>query len=411
MRLRCFLSGAGSTLGLFALIITTLVTEADCQVQMAFNKVFTTDGRVNNQVEAGIGDRVRVEVDKLKDAVEQKQVDPYKLVLYLDGLELKGLYGTPIDIPAGILEYKLERTENSKPAWNTLLGSSKSAFREVMVSIGPENGQSIPAFNAPPTMKLRLFYRWWFYVVTIAFVLGMIWFLYRAKNTNILRDTNPPFPPAGKMKPYSLGRVQMAFWFFLVIGSFIYIYLITGDYNTISDQALILIGIGTGTALGAAAIDANKSTTADNELYTLLPERERLNAEINQLSTKQKTLSSNVTRTPQEEIELGNINVELPKKEEELAQRDKKINDIKSTLEQPVSEGPMTDLLSDAYGISFHRFQIVVWTIVLGVLFIVGVYKALAMPEFSTTLLALMGISSGTYLGFKIPERQTERPA
>jgi hypothetical protein len=28
------------------------------------------------------------------------------------------------------------------------------------------------------------------------------------------------------------------------------------------------------------------------------------------------------------------------------------------------------------------------------------------MPEFSTTLLALMGISSGTYLGFKIPERQ-----
>ena len=37
-------------------------------------------------------------------------------------------------------------------------------------------------------------------------------------------------------------------WFFLVIGSFIYIYLITGDYNTISDQALILIGIGTATA-------------------------------------------------------------------------------------------------------------------------------------------------------------------
>jgi hypothetical protein len=29
------------------------------------------------------------------------------------------------------------------------------------------------------------------------------------------------------------------------------------------------------------------------------------------------------------------------------------------------------------------------------------------MPQFSDTLLALMGISAGTYVGFKIPEQQT----
>jgi len=28
------------------------------------------------------------------------------------------------------------------------------------------------------------------------------------------------------------------------------------------------------------------------------------------------------------------------------------------------------------------------------------------MPEFSATLLALQGITAGTYLGFKIPEKQ-----
>ncbi len=27
------------------------------------------------------------------------------------------------------------------------------------------------------------------------------------------------------------------------------------------------------------------------------------------------------------------------------------------------------------------------------------------MPEFSATLLAMLGISAGTYLGFKIPEK------
>ena len=69
-----------------------------------------------------------------------------------------------------------------------------------------------------------------------------------------------------------------------------------------------------------------------------------------------------------------------------------------------VSRGFVRDILSDGDGISLHRFQMFVWTLVLGVIFVASVYKNLAMPEFSTTLLGLMGISSGTYLGFKVPE-------
>ena len=41
-------------------------------------------------------------------------------------------------------------------------------------------------------------------------------------------------------------------------------------------------------------------------------------------------------------------------------------------------------------------------------LFIYSVWTSLTMPQFSDTLLALMGISAGTYVGFKIPERQTD---
>ncbi len=52
---------------------------------------------------------------------------------------------------------------------------------------------------------------------------------------------------------------------------------------------------------------------------------------------------------------------------------------------------------------SFHRFQIIVWTLVLGVVFCSEVLTKLAMPSFDSTLLILMGISSGTYLGFKFP--------
>ncbi len=39
----------------------------------------------------------------------------------------------------------------------------------------------------------------------------------------------------------------------------------------------------------------------------------------------------------------------------------------------------------------------------LGVIFIVTVWKELVMPQFSGEVLALMGVSAGTYVGFKLP--------
>ena len=76
------------------------------------------------------------------------------------------------------------------------------------------------------------------------------------------------------------------------------------------------------------------------------------------------------------------------------------------------TRGFLHDVLSDANGISLHRFQMFVWTLVLGIIFIASVYKNLSMPEFSSTLLDLMGISSGTYVGFKVQEKTaTDAPA
>jgi hypothetical protein len=72
------------------------------------------------------------------------------------------------------------------------------------------------------------------------------------------------------------------------------------------------------------------------------------------------------------------------------------------------SKGFLSDVLSDDQGISIYRFQLFAWTLVLGVIFCASVYNGLAMPQFSTTLLGLMGISSGTYLGFKVPEKSAK---
>jgi hypothetical protein len=132
---------------------------------------------------------------------------------------------------------------------------------------------------------------------------------------------------------------------------------------------------------------------------------------VQELQGKQTELSDRITNagaaaTAADKQALSDLNVELNQKQAELADTNKSIGDARSAMSKPASEGFGKDLLTDANGINFHRFQMVVWTIVLGILFCVGVYTTLAMPQFSGTLLALMGISSGTYLGFKIPERQ-----
>lgn len=75
-----------------------------------------------------------------------------------------------------------------------------------------------------------------------------------------------------------------------------------------------------------------------------------------------------------------------------MAQLDKQVDDAVAPLSQPTSRGFLDDLLTDANGYSFHRFQIFVWTIVLAILFIRSVYESLSMPEFGETFLALMGI-------------------
>jgi hypothetical protein len=70
------------------------------------------------------------------------------------------------------------------------------------------------------------------------------------------------------------------------------------------------------------------------------------------------------------------------------------------------SQGFWRDLVTDDRGaVALDRFQIVAWTAILGGVFLQSVIWDLSMPEFSATTLALMGISSGTYIGFKLPGR------
>lgn len=342
--------------------------------------------------EAGLGDWVRVEVDGLAAATQAGSVKPSKLVLYLDGRPLPGVHGTLYGPSDDWLEFRLQRTDSSKAAWAALLGRPTHDHHLVTVSVGPDGGPELAGVgDSLPHLNLIIYHSTtlWVCLVLSAILLYASWLL--ATRSNILRDSSGQTPSSpDEPNPYSLAKFQMAVWFLLIALSFGFIYAITWDYNTITEQALILMGIATLTALGGKVIDANKTAAADHT-------RSDAAAVAAKIGSVQAKLVANPPGLPEDVQALTALRAEQARLTSEAERR--------GSASKSRSRSFLLDILSDENGISLHRFQMFVWTLILGLLFVIGVYNDLAMPAFNQTLLTLMGISSGTYLSFKIPER------
>ena len=201
-------------------------------------------------------------------------------------------------------------------------------------------------------------------------------------STDMLRDAEPTDfggakPPGSNAKyrrPYSLAQTQMAWWFGIILASFVYLKLVGIDTNAIltTPQPLILMGIGIGTALGAAVIEQTKSKTDQTP--------------SDQLSTLDEFKS--VLK------QLDDLPPGSPVPASLTAQRDKLAKAL-------ASESFFRDILTDVDGVCLHRFQALAWTVVIGVFFLFGVVAQNALPNLGDYLLAVLGISGGTYLGFK----------
>jgi hypothetical protein len=155
----------------------------------------------------------------------------------------------------------------------------------------------------------------------LAFILGILMLKYRS---SLIRDDGDT------AKPYSLGRLQMAFWGIVVLSCWVGVSIASGRMEHIPLQTLALVGISAATGVGAMLIGNGPSVGHTQDFWT--------------------------------------------------------------------------DICVGDNGPSFQRVQIVCWTAVLGIFFAINVFATLSMPEFSSTLLLLMGLSSATYLGSKPQE-------
>src|SRR5207248_3767700 len=118
--------------------------------------------------------------------------------------------------------------------WSHVL--SQPVFnRRVIVSAGFSNGEEIPSGVTldKVTGEDQQFYLTIIPKFRTAFgfmvIIGaLIAFSVLARRTDIIRDAGAPRRPDGQ-RPYSLARGQMAFWFFLVIASYFFLWIVTGD--------------------------------------------------------------------------------------------------------------------------------------------------------------------------------------
>jgi hypothetical protein len=157
-------------------------------------------------------------------------------------------------------------------------------------------------------------------------------------NTGLLRDRTP-LAGGNDNPPFSLGRMQLAFWLLLSVVGFGAVWMTTGARTGVMTGGMLaLLGIAAGSGLAARLIDAGTPAPADAR-----------------------------------------------------------------------SDGFWLDIISEGYGaertVAVHRIQMVAWTLILGTIFVWTVFTSFEFPDFDTNLLLLMGISSGTYLGFKFPEK------
>jgi hypothetical protein len=350
---------------------------------------------------SGIDRTITVQIDSLEAAVRRDRIDPRNFVLYLNGRPIWNVHGQLVNLSRGLVEFKLERADTSQAAWVSLLGSPTSLVKPgVAVGVGYGISPELAYSDQVPAYLTLMILEPWRLIVGIVVLLSLAaLFIRLVRKTNIIRDAMPPLPPDGYKKPYSLSRLQMAVWFFLVAGAYIFLFLITHSIDTLNQQALLLIGIGTGTALGATIVDKSKQSSRQAKMSELKPLGKRLIAEIDALETLVASGSAPDSLSKEDVKNLPSA--QLEEKRAQLEETEVAIHEIEQSKSAPVSTDFLDDILTDAGGISFHRFQMLAWTVILALLFVYSVWERLAMPEFGATLLSLMGISAGTYLGFK----------
>jgi hypothetical protein len=409
--------------------------------------------QISGLLHAPSGDAIKDDLalnDKLAIELDRAPAHPAdQYVLFVNDIEVRGLGPatyTALTNSKCALVFKLVRNSDNSVFWKNLLGAPEHWTVPVRVALGvraepcktsePCKSPDITLRGATGSFNFEVVSWLWLIVAVIAVGLVVFVVFGHARHSTTLRDNLlPQLPP--ERQPYSLARCQMAFWFVLIFAAFIFLYILLWDYNTVSSQALTLMGISGATALAAVAVDIAKDSPADAanralqalglntyaDVLRVQQEQDALRPQAQAADTDYQTKNvsavaaeaaaaaapANAQLAQAATAARGLANAAkalLQQQQTQVQDRENILRTYRDKSGAFASTGIWNDITTDLNGPTVHRIQVVCWTVILGGVFIVGVYRDLAMPpDFSPTLLALMGLSSAGYVGFKYSEK------
>jgi len=344
-----------------------------------------------NPREGYLGDWVVVSVCQLHDLVTAAAAEQQPITLFINGLDT-GNAPVGVDHDSGQLIFILDRNDANKDLWQPLLYAPLFDRTTTMhLSVGIRGRHPLSRVQgANLDLQLNKLYldwtSWFWFGLLAAVVIALVMF---ARRSDMLRE-GPTV--AGTRRPFSLARTQMAWWFFLVVVGYVFIWMVTGDRDTIPPSLLGMMGISAATAIAAAAISPAGDAGAKR--------REAFDAEIKNTEAAMQQVTADMAESEALRPVLEPKAAELQARKNELVAR------RAEAMANFGSSGGWKDLVQNERGsFALDRFQIVVWSLVMGGVFLTSVLWDLTMPEFSATMLALMGVSAGTYLGFQLPQK------
>jgi hypothetical protein len=333
-------------------------------INVVAKKIDTVDYRLNGaRKSAYAGDLIMVLLLHPKEFLDQRPTDQSKLILYAEGVELKGISS---DLFKGVskplvqsedtvwISFKLIRDTTTKAAWDCLyrIAHWNDTHLKIHITVGWQGmfPVKVPTKYYTNTQIDVVFFEKWAFIAWLAlYAIIVVTFIVLALKSNMLRDSDDG--------PYSLAQSQLAFWTILIMGSFIYTLILTDISSSLNSSILFLLGI---------SITANSSA----------------------------------------------VYIDYYKKKDQ------------TTLERKVSKGFLIDILGDGNTISVQRVQNAAWTLVLGLYLVYYTISNKTLPTYPDMLLYLTGISSLAYVAAKpienkkpvdntqsnIPPQQTDKP-
>jgi hypothetical protein len=309
------------------------------------------------------GDMIAFDIPGLNEYIQGNKKLIKNIILKIDQVELPEFPAYIESTKSAIVQFRFLKQNLSYSNRVALYKLPGKATKKAIIGIKIDE-TNVLYYNEPAQIYFKELENWralgW--IVIGAFALFFFFLIIVKKD--FITDNVKNLQGDTKDACFSFSKTQLAFWTFIILSSFIYIWASTGDLNSINKTGLILLGITSATIATSNLISTSEETRAQAADKAISKE-------------KGKDITDNVTKL------VGF-----------------------RTHEYGSKCNFLMDILSDGDGLSIHRLQALVFNLVFGIAFIISVFCNYSMPEFSDTQLVLLGLSSGTYAFIKTSENK-----